>query len=76
MQINNDKKWLQKATIFFDKNKIVMQTKLGGNIMNDNLFLGMAIGFVIGAILVHSNQKASNFIDESKQKIVETIEKV
>ncbi len=44
--------------------------------MNDNLFLGMAIGFVIGAILVHSNQKASNFIDESKQKIVETIEKV
>lgn len=65
-----------KKRPFFNKNKIVMQTKLGGNIMNDNLFLGMAIGFVIGAILVHSNQKASNFIDESKQKIVETIEKV
>lgn len=65
-----------KSDHFFDKNQIVMQTKLGGNIMNDNLFLGMAIGFVIGTILVHSNQKASNFIDESKQKIVETIEKV
>ena len=44
--------------------------------MNDNLILGMAIGFVVGALIVHSNQKASEFIDDSKQKIVETIEKM
>ena len=44
--------------------------------MNDNLILGHAMGFVIGALLVHSSTKASEFIDEGKQKIVETIEKM
>ncbi len=44
--------------------------------MSDNLILGLAIGFMAGAILVHSNQKANEFIDDSKKKIVETIEKM
>lgn len=44
--------------------------------MNDNLILGLAVGFMVGALLVHSNQKASEFIDDSKKKIVDTIEKI
>lgn len=44
--------------------------------MNDNLILGLAIGFVVGAIMVHSNQKASEFIDDGKQKIKEQIDKI
>lgn len=44
--------------------------------MSDNLLLGMAIGFVVGAVLLHNNQKANEFIDQGKQKIVETIEKM
>ena len=44
--------------------------------MTDNLILGMAVGFIIGALVVHSNEKAREFIDDGKQKIVETIEKM
>lgn len=44
--------------------------------MSDNLILGLAIGFMAGAILVHSNQKANEFIDDSKKKIVDAIEKM
>ena len=44
--------------------------------MSDNLLVGMAIGFMVGALLVHNNQKANEFIEEGKQKIVETIEKM
>ena len=44
--------------------------------MNDNLILGMVIGFAMGAIIVHSSDKAKEFIDDGKQKIVETIEKM
>ena len=44
--------------------------------MNDNLILGMAIGFAVGALLVRNNQKANEFIDDGKKKIVETIEKL
>lgn len=44
--------------------------------MCDNLILGMAIGFAVGAILVHNNQKASQFIDDGKQKVKEAIDKI
>lgn len=44
--------------------------------MCDNLILGMAIGFVIGAMLVHSNQKANQIIDEGKEKIKDAINKI
>lgn len=44
--------------------------------MNDNLIIGMAIGFMIGAILVHSNQKVNQMIDDGKEKIKETIDKI
>lgn len=44
--------------------------------MCDNLILGMAIGFCVGAILVHNNQKASKMIDEGKEKVIEAIDKI
>lgn len=44
--------------------------------MCDNLILGMAVGFIIGAMLVHNNQKASQFIDDGKEKIKEAIDKI
>lgn len=44
--------------------------------MSDNLILGLAIGFMAGAILVHNNQKAAEFIDDGKQKMKEVIDKI
>ena len=44
--------------------------------MSDNLILGMALGFMVGAILVHNNQKASEFIEDGKEKLKETIDKI
>ncbi len=44
--------------------------------MCDNLILGMAIGFMAGAIVVHNNQKASEFIEDGKEKLKETIDKI
>ena len=44
--------------------------------MSDNLIVGMALGFAIGAILIHSNQNASKLIDDGKEKIKEAIDKI
>ncbi len=44
--------------------------------MSDNLILGMAIGFVAGAIFVRNNQKASEFIEDGKEKLKQTIDKI
>lgn len=44
--------------------------------MNDNLLLGMVLGFAVGAILVHSNQNASKMIDDGKEKVKEIIDKI
>ena len=44
--------------------------------MCDNMVLGLAVGFAIGAIWVNSNKKASEYIDEGKQKAKEIIEKI
>ena len=44
--------------------------------MKDNMILGLAIGFIVGALLVHNNQKASQVIEQGKQKVIETIEKI
>lgn len=44
--------------------------------MNDNLIMGLAIGFVVGALLVHCNPKANQMIEEGKQKVKETIDKI
>lgn len=44
--------------------------------MNDNMLLGLAIGFAIGALLVHRNPKADQIIQEGKEKVKETIDKI
>lgn len=44
--------------------------------MNDNLIIGMALGFIAGAILAHNNQKVNQMIEEGKEKVKETIDKI
>ena len=38
--------------------------------------LGLAIGFMVGAIMVRSNQKVNQMIEEGKDKVKETIDKI
>ena len=44
--------------------------------MNDNLILGLAIGFIAGAILVRSNRQVNEMIEDGKEKVKETIDKI
>lgn len=44
--------------------------------MNDKLLIGLALGFVVGAIMVHSNQKVGQMIEQGKEKVKETIDKI
>ena len=43
--------------------------------MKDDL-LFLALGFTIGAIWVHSNKNASKMIEDGKEKVKETIDKI
>ena len=42
--------------------------------MNDNLILGMIIGFCIGGLVVHSSRTAQKIIENGKDTIKEKIE--
>lgn len=42
--------------------------------MSDNLILGMAIGIVVGGLIVHSSKKAQNLIEEGKDFVKEQID--
>ena len=42
--------------------------------MSDNLILGMAIGVVIGGLIVHSSKKAQDLIDDGKDFVKEKID--
>ena len=44
--------------------------------MKDSLILGMALGFVVGAVLVQSNKKAEKIVEMGKEKIKEEINKI
>lgn len=44
--------------------------------MDDKLIIGLAMGFIVGALLVHSNKKAAQLIETGKEKIKETIDKI
>ena len=44
--------------------------------MNDNLILGMVLGFVIGGLVVHSSKSAQKFIEDGKQVIKEKIDNI
>lgn len=43
---------------------------------DDKLIIGMALGFIVGAITVHSNKKVQQIIDQGKEKIKEKIEQM
>ena len=44
--------------------------------MKDYLILGMALGFIVGAIVSHNNQKVGQIIEQGKEKVIETIDKI
>ena len=44
--------------------------------MSDNLFLGAVLGFMVGALIVHRNEKASELIENGKEKVKEAIDKI
>ena len=43
---------------------------------DDKLLIGMALGFIVGAILVHSSKKAQQVIEQGKEVIKEKIEQL
>lgn len=44
--------------------------------LDDKLIVGMTLGFILGACLVHSSKKVQNIIEQGKDKLVETMEKI
>lgn len=44
--------------------------------MKDELLCGMALGFVIGAILVYSNKGVREAMDKGKEMVKEKIDEV
>lgn len=42
--------------------------------MSDNLIIGMMLGFVVGAIVVHSSKKAQEIMDKGKEMAIEKLE--
>ena len=42
--------------------------------MSDNLIIGMALGFVVGALVVHSSKKAQGILDKGKEMAIEKLE--
>ena len=43
---------------------------------DEKLIVGMALGFIVGAIVVHSSKKAQDIIEQGKEKVKEQIEKI
>lgn len=43
---------------------------------DDKLLVGMALGFIVGAIVIHSSKKAQQLMDEGKEKIKEKLEQL
>ena len=44
--------------------------------MNDNLILGMVLGFIVGGLVVHSSKSAQQFIENGKEAIKEKIDSI
>lgn len=43
---------------------------------DDKLLIGMALGFVIGAIVVHSSKKAQQVVEQGKEMLKEKIDQL
>lgn len=44
--------------------------------MKDCLLVGMALGFIAGALLVSNNMKAQELVEKSKKAVKEQIKKI
>lgn len=44
--------------------------------MKDSLLLGMALGFIAGALVVSNNAKAQEMLEKGKKTVKEQIKKV
>lgn len=44
--------------------------------LDDKLVIGMALGFIVGAIVVHSSKKMQQCIDQGKEMIKDKIEQM
>ena len=42
--------------------------------LDDKLIIGMALGFMIGAVLTQSNRKVQNMVEQGKEKVQEVVE--
>lgn len=43
---------------------------------DDKLVIGMALGFIVGAIVVHNSKKVQQVMDDGKEKIKEKLEQM
>ncbi len=44
--------------------------------LDDKLIIGMALGFIVGAIVVNKRKKVQQVIEDGKEKIKEKIEQM
>lgn len=44
--------------------------------LDDKLIIGMALGFIVGAIVAHSSKKVQQVMDDGKEMIKEKIEQL
>lgn len=44
--------------------------------LDDKLLIGMALGFIVGAITVHSSKKMQQAIEQGKEVIKEKLENI
>ena len=44
--------------------------------MDDKFILGMMMGFIAGAIVMHVSPKAQELMEKGKQQVIETVKKI
>jgi len=44
--------------------------------MKDCLLIGMALGFIVGAIVVTNNEKAMKIVEKGKKAVKEQVKKI
>ena len=44
--------------------------------MKDSIIIGMALGFIAGALLVSNNNKAQNIVEKGKKAVKEKVKEI
>lgn len=42
--------------------------------LDDKLIIGMALGFMLGAVITQSNKKVQDVVEQGKEKVQEVVE--